>query len=97
LDIKNNTPVLIIGDKVFVNGIGGNFIPLTVNLPSITVTAEDVLNTKVFCNSNGILLTGNISSQISQEFMPTTVDQIIVSGQYLAGNQIIKGDENLLA
>ena len=26
-DIKNNTPVLIVDDKVLVGGIGGNFIP----------------------------------------------------------------------
>ncbi|MFT8350016.1 hypothetical protein [Clostridium saccharoperbutylacetonicum] len=36
-------------------------------------------------------ITGTIPSKGAQTYAPSTVDQIINSGQYLAGNQVIKG------
>ncbi len=38
----------------------------------------------------------NVPTQAAQNIMPGTSDQTIASGTYLTGNQIIKGDANLL-
>lgn len=47
--------------------------------------------------ANGIKYTGSISSKTAQTYTPTTSDQTINAGQYLAGAQTIKGDANLQA
>ncbi len=46
---------------------------------------------------NGVKYTGSISSKAAQTYTPTTSDQTITAGQYLAGAQIVKGDANLQA
>ena len=53
-DIKDYTPVLKIGDKYLVNGIGGDFIPVkgTV-IEDATATASDILEGKIAYNNEG--------------------------------------------
>jgi hypothetical protein len=46
---------------------------------------------------DGEKVTGSIPSLAAQSITPGTADQIIASGQYLAGAQTIKGDANLIA
>ena len=62
-----------------------------------TATAADVLDRKVFHLSDGTKATGTIQSQAAQTITPTTADQTIPAGKYLAGAQTIKGDANLVA
>lgn len=45
----------------------------------------------------GKKVTGTMTSKSSQSYTPSTEDIIISSGQYLSGNQTIKGDSNLKA
>ena len=45
----------------------------------------------------GQKVTGNIPDKAAATYTPTTSDQTIAAGQYLAGAQTIKGDSNLLA
>lgn len=46
---------------------------------------------------NGEMITGTMTSKDSQEYTPGTEDQAIAKGQYLDGDQVIKGDSNLTA
>ena len=61
-----------------------------------TATKNDILTGKT-AYVNGIKIEGSVSSKSEQTYLPTTKDQTIQSGQYLSGNQTIKGDVNLLA
>lgn len=59
-------------------------------------TSNDILiNKTAYVNNEKI--TGNIESLDENEYIPTITDQVISSGVYLLGNQIIKGDINLLS
>lgn len=60
-----------------------------------TATETDVLDGKVFHKSNGAKATGTIPSVNATMYIPGTEDYIIEAGQYLNGNQLIKGDPNL--
>lgn len=42
-------------------------------------------------------VTQSIATKGAQTYIPSTVDQIIASGRYLTGNQVIKGDANLVS
>ena len=46
---------------------------------------------------NGIKIVGNIPNKGAATIIPTPYDQSISAGQYLTGNQTIKGDANLAA
>lgn len=46
---------------------------------------------------NGTKITGSIQSKAAATYTPTTSDQQIAAGQYLAGAQTISGDANLQA
>lgn len=61
-----------------------------------TATSSDILDGKT-AYAAGEKITGTITNLESTEYIPTIVDQIINSGQYLLGDQIIKGDANLMA
>lgn len=61
-----------------------------------TATANDILSDKT-AYVKGKKLTGTIKSKSASTYTPSTEDQVISSGQYLSGNQTIKGDVNLLA
>lgn len=59
-----------------------------------TATANDIIDGKT-AYVKGLKVTGSIQSKPAANYTPTQEDQIISSGQYLAGNQTIKGDTNL--
>lgn len=60
-----------------------------------TAKPEDILAGEV-AYAKGEKVIGNIPSKPAQTYIPNTNDQEIPSGQYLSGNQTIKGDGNLL-
>nr|DAV11603.1 MAG TPA: tail protein [Caudoviricetes sp.] len=59
-----------------------------------TATSNDIIDGKT-AYVKGLKVTGSIQSKAAANYTPTQEDQIISSGQYLAGNQTIKGDSNL--
>ena len=60
-------------------------------------TAADVVSGKIFTSADGYRTAGAVPSKDAASYTPGTEDQIIASGQYLSGDQTIKGDANLLA
>ena len=62
-----------------------------------TATAADVLAGKAFHLADGTKTQGSIASKSAQTYTPTTADQTIAAGSYLAGAQTVKGDANLVA
>lgn len=61
-----------------------------------TAAAGEILTGKT-AYVNGNKVTGTIASKGAQTYTPGTSDQTIANGQYLIGNQTIKGDANLVA
>lgn len=61
-----------------------------------TATSADILEGKIAFSKKNKLV-GTIPSIGSKTYVPTIVDQNILSGNYLSGNQILKGDSNLIA
>nr|DAW33940.1 MAG TPA: tail protein [Bacteriophage sp.] len=59
--------------------------------------AANVLSGKTFTASPGLKVSGTMTSKAAATITPSTSDQTISSGQYLAGAQTIKGDSNLVA
>ena len=49
------------------------------------------------CYAGDAKITGSMTEKSAQTYTPTTSDQTIASGQYLAGAQTVKGDVNLVA
>lgn len=68
-----------------------------VDLTEDTISADKMLNGVVAHDKSGATITGTIESLNGQTITPGTTDQTINSGKYLSGNQIVKGDTNLLA
>ena len=77
-----------------------NNLPSTIKIGEIptdtTALASDILLGKT-AYAEGKKITGIIESKASQTYIPSTSQQIIQSGKYLAGDQIIIGDVNLLS
>lgn len=68
-----------------------------IDLTGDTASSEKMLSgTKAHTRTGGITI-GSISSQIAQIITPGTEDQTIAAGNYLSGDQTIKGDANLVA
>lgn len=67
-----------------------------VDVSFVTAQSGDVLSGKIFCDSAGNSANGGIQIQQSQTIIPTTSNQVISSGLYLNGDQIIVGDSNLV-
>ena len=86
----HGTPAIRIGDQVFPLGGTGT------DTSDATATAGDILSGKT-AYADGQKLTGTIQSKAAATYTPTTSDQVIASGQYLAGAQTVKGDANLIA
>ena len=77
------------------NAEKGPHIECIVNTWDANATEDDILlNKSAFVKGERIV--GNIESLEETEYMPTTVDIVISKKKYLEGNQIIKGDENLI-
>lgn len=76
--------------KILIDGVG-------IDLTQDTVAANKMLSGIKAHDSNGDSVTGNIASKAAATYTPTTSDQTIAAGQYLAGAQTIKGDANLVA
>ena len=72
----------------------------TMHIPGETLgnaTAADVVSGKTFTSADGYSIAGAAPSKDAASYTPGTEDQIIASGQYLSGDQTIKGDANLVA
>lgn len=67
------------------------------DLSDSTATRADILYPKTAYLSNGLKGTGTIQSIEAATYTPTTSNQTIASGKYLAGDQTILGDANLIA
>lgn len=87
-----NRLAIRVDDKVFLAARPGD-----ADVSDTTATAADVLSGKVFRNSAGAITSGGIQIQGGQTITPSTSDQYILSGLYLGGDQIIKGDSALVA
>lgn len=72
-------------------------IPTSGGIDTSDATAQpsDMLDGKT-AYARGIKITGNIPSLNAATWTPTTQDQEIQQGRYLAGNQTVKGDANLI-
>ena len=95
--------------NVIINGVTYNAVP-EVNIPlagggtakfsdtaDATLDSGDKMLSGVTSYANGVKYTGSIDSKAAATITPTTSDQTIAAGQYLAGAQTIKGDANLTA
>ena len=67
-----------------------------IDISSTTAEAGDVLSGKIFYTSGGTQTSGTIPSISSATITPATSNQVISSGCYLAGDQTILGDPNLV-
>ena len=94
--------------NVIINGVTYQSVP-EVNIPKsgggtakfldtsdADAVAGEILNGKT-AYVGGVKITGNIQSKAAATYTPTTSDQTIAAGQYLAGAQTVKGDANLQA
>ena len=92
--------------NVIINGVTYQTVP-EVNIPKsgggtakfldtsdADAVAGEILNGKTAYVA-GVKITGSIQSKSAATYTPTTSDQTIAAGQYLAGAQTIKGDSNL--
>lgn len=87
--------VSVVGDTLVIKSNGGGVSEGT-DTSDATATAEDILLGET-AYARGEKLTGTIPLKEEATYIPTTEDQTIEAGKYLKGNQIIKGDSNLLA
>jgi hypothetical protein len=68
-----------------------------IDLTADTVESSKMLKGYTAHDKSGAVVTGNIESKATQTYTPGTEDQTIAAGVFLSGNQVIKGDENLVA
>lgn len=67
------------------------------DLSDATATRADILYPKTAYLANGHKNTGTMQSISAATYTPSTTDQVISSGKYLAGDQTLLGDSNLVA
>lgn len=79
----------LLGSQISSSGSG--------DLSDATATRADILYPKTAYLSNGRKNTGTMQSLSAATFTPSTANQVIASGKYLAGDQTILGDPNLIA
>ena len=88
--------------NVIINGVTYQSVP-EVDIPksgggsakfydnsSADATAPDIRNGKKAGTDSGII-TGTMTEKVATSYLPSRNDQVINSGQYLAGNQTFKG------
>lgn len=80
--------------KAGINIFGVDGKSSVVDTEDATAAAGNILSGKT-AYVDGSKLTGNIPSKSAATYTPGTIDQSIAVGQYLSGEQIIKGDANL--
>lgn len=68
-----------------------------VDLTGDTVAAGVLRQGYTAHDKSGAQISGSMTEQAAQTITPSTADQVIPSGRYLAGAQTIKGDPNLIA
>lgn len=68
-------------------------------LPKLTTpgTSADLLTGKELIDQYGRKVEGSMPTLGAQTITPGTIDKVVPSGRYLDGDQIIKGDLNLLS
>lgn len=71
-------------------------LKLSVQTADANATAADILSGKTAW-VKGTKISGSIGTKAATTIIPGTSDQTIASGIYLAGDQTIKGDANLIA
>ena len=102
--LQGNKTIQILGDEdliaenikknVDIFGVVGSLEVLDTS--DADATADDILLNKT-AYVNGEKIIGTITSLEATEYIPTVINQTINFGQYLSGNQVIKGDINLLS
>lgn len=78
------------------SGVVDGYYYIKIFSPDVTVQANKMLKGVIACGQNG-QIEGTIESIASQKITPSTSNQTIPGGKYLAGAQLIDGDANLLA
>ena len=104
--INSAASINLVDSNVTENGIyypdtGEAFKKVTVEVPQLdtsdaNATAGDILLGKSGY-VDGVKVNGAITSKSAEDYIPGTSDQVISSGQYLSGNQTVKGDADLVA
>lgn len=76
-------------------GVSGAVNVIDTTMATGQATASDILvNKSAFVN--GSKVDGTITSKAAQTYTPSTIDQTILLGQYLSGDQTIEGSATLL-
>lgn len=91
---SNLTPGNIKKDVV-IYGVTGVLDSNGIDTSNATAAAADIYLGKT-AYINGDLVTGTMPIKTTATYIPSATDQTITAGQYLAGDQIIVGDANLI-
>ena len=85
------------GNKISCIYVPSNTTAEWTDTQDATLTSGGQMLASYTAYSQGRKYTGAIPSQPATVWTPTTTDQTIAYGKYLAGNQTVKGDANLIA
>lgn len=85
------------GNKISCIYVPSNTTAEWADTQDATLTSGGQMLASYTAYSQGRKYTGAIPSQVATVWTPTTIDQTIALGKYLAGDQTVKGDANLIA